>query len=178
MEAIQVLDKSFVPYLSHKEILSRIGEIAKEIDQNYPNSAPLLLGVLNGSYRFLADLSAALQSDCEVQFIKVKSYSGTESTGKMREVMGLDVDVAGRDVIVVEDIVDTGHTMEYLIGELKRANPKSIEIATLLYKPDAYKGNHKMTYCGFEIPNLFVVGYGLDYNENGRNLNDIYQIKS
>ncbi len=178
MESIKILDKEFVPYLSEAEIQSRIKVLGGQMSADYEGKSPVFLGVLNGCFRFVSDLITHVDVTCEINFIKLSSYSGTETTGEVKEIAGLNSDLKGRDIIIVEDIVDTGNTMDFLMKLLSEHNPASIKIASLLYKPSAYKGSHSIDYCGFEIPNLFVVGYGLDYDEIGRNLNEIYQIKS
>lgn len=178
MESIKILDKEFVPYLSEAEIQSRIKVLGDQMSSDYKGKSPVFLGVLNGCFRFVSDLITHVDLTCEINFIKLSSYSGTETTGEVKQLTGLNSVLADRDVIIVEDIVDTGTTMDYLMNMLGEHKPASIKIASLLYKPTAYKGNHQIDYCGFEIPNLFVVGYGLDYDEIGRNLNEIYQIKA
>lgn len=177
METIKILDKEFVPYLSESEIQTRIKELGSQLTQEYKGKRPVLLGVLNGCFRFVADLVTHVDLTCEVSFVKLSSYEGTSTTGQVKELSGINTPLKGRDVIVVEDIVDTGTTLDYLMKILEGHEPASVKIATLLYKPAAYKGQHTIDYSGFDIPNLFVVGYGLDYDEIGRNLNEIYQIK-
>lgn len=178
MTEIKIHDKNFEPYILSDEIQSRIRELGQKIDTDLKGKNPVFLGVLNGCFRFASDLMKHINEDCEINFLKVASYIGTDSTGKVNELIGLNVDISGRDIIVMEDIVDTGHTLKFLLETLGKKNPKSIRIATLLFKPEAYSKEYPLDYVGFEIPNLFVVGYGLDYDGYGRNLNDIYQIKS
>ncbi len=178
MTEVQIHDKIFEPYIPSEKIQSRIGELGQKIDLDLKGKNPVFLGVLNGSFRFASDLMTHINEDCEINFLKVASYSGTETSGKVSELIGLNIDISGRDIIVIEDIVDTGHTLKFLLETLAKKNPKSIRIATLLFKPEAYLKEYPLDYIGFEIPNLFVVGYGLDYDGYGRNLNDIYQIKS
>lgn len=177
MSEVKIHDKNFTTYISSDKIQSRIREIGLQVDTELGEKKPIFLGVLNGAFRFASDLLSHVDTDCEINFIKVQSYSGTESTGAVKEMIGLNTDISGRDIIIVEDIVDTGHTLTYLLDILKKKNPASVRIATLLFKPDAYLKDFPLDYVGFEIPNLFVVGYGLDYDGYGRNLNDIYQIK-
>jgi hypoxanthine phosphoribosyltransferase len=178
MSTITVHNKTFTPYIDSEKIQKRISELATEIKNELNGEVPVFIGVLNGAFRFASDLYANLDINCEIEFIKLASYQGTESTGKVREMAGLKGDLSGRHVIIIEDIVDTGHTLKYLIEELSKKAPKSIKTATLLYKPEAYKGEYPIEYIGFEIPELFVVGYGLDFDGHGRNLNDIFQIKN
>lgn len=178
METLKILDKEFVPFIKSDELQTRIKELGLELTNDYKGKRPVFLGVLNGCFRFVADLIQHVDLSCEVSFIKLSSYSGTESTGQVKALTGLPLNLEGRDIIVVEDIVDTGTTIQYLVETLESHNPSSIKIATLLYKPDAYKKEVPIDYTGFSIPNLFVVGYGLDYDEMGRNLNEIYQIKA
>lgn len=178
MTEVKIHNKNFVPYLPSEKIQARIRELGQKIDTDLKGKNPVFLGVLNGCFRFASDLMTHIDEDCEINFLKVASYSGTESSGKVNELIGLNIDISGRDIIVIEDIVDTGHTLKFLLETLGKKNPKSIRIATLLFKPEAYLKEYPLHYVGFEIPNLFVVGYGLDYDGYGRNLNDIYQIKS
>lgn len=174
---VRLLDKYFEPYIGHFDLQQRIKELGAQIDADYANKELYLLVVLSGAYRFASDLSAALHSPLEIGFIKLHSYSGTESTGVITAQLPPSDDVAGKDVLIIEDIVDTGNTVEYLMGLDSLKTAKSVKIASLLFKPDAYKKEHQIHYQGFVIPNLFVVGFGLDYNGAGRNLNEIYQLK-
>lgn len=175
---ITIHDKNFEPYLTSEEIQDTIAKIGSRLNTNYAGKNPIFIVVLNGAFRFASDLMTYIDIDCEINFVKLSSYRGTESTGSIVNHIGLSSNIEGRHVILVEDIVDTGHTMEFLYEELLKSSPASVAMATLLFKPEAYHGDKKPNYTGFEIPNLFVVGYGLDYDELGRNLNDIYQIKS
>jgi len=163
--------------ISEKEIQDRTNEIGRALSQTFKENVPVLLGVLNGSFIFMADLMRACDMPCEVSFIKLSSYSGTESTGIVKSVIGLQTDLEARDVIIVEDIIDSGETMHQFLPQLLDMNPRSITIAALLVKPTAMKHDIRIDHIGFEIPEKFVVGYGLDYNEQGRNLRDIYQLK-
>jgi hypoxanthine phosphoribosyltransferase len=178
MADVQVHDKVFTPFITADRIQSRVAELGAVIDRDYAGKKPLLIGVLNGSVIFMADLLRHIQTACEIGFIRVSSYHGTESSGKVRSLMGLSDDISGRDVIIVEDIIDTGDTAVYLIDELRKRNPASLRFATILFKPSALRQDVKPDYVGFEIPPAFVVGYGLDYDGLGRNLPDIYQLKS
>lgn len=177
MRVVKIHDKDFVAYISSEKIQNRIGEVGKKIQEEMGDINPLFLGILNGCFRFSSDLLSHIDTPCEINFLKVSSYSGTKTSGKVSELIGLNTSIENRHVVILEDIVDTGHTLDFLIERLRAENPASIKVATLLHKPEPYNGKHKLDYVGFEIPNLFVVGYGLDYDGYGRNLNDIYQIK-
>ena len=174
---ITVGDKEFTLFVESNTLQARIRQLAHQISHDYQQKAPLLISVLNGSFMFAADLMKSLTIPCEITFIKVASYQHTSSTGQLKQLIGLQERVANRHVIVVEDIVDTGLTMSEIITLLKQDNPASIEIATLLLKPDALQKDIAPRYTGFEIANRFVVGYGLDYNGLGRNLADLYVLK-
>jgi hypoxanthine phosphoribosyltransferase len=176
MSSIVIHQKEFVPYLGDAQIQARIAELGAEINSDYEHMEPLFVGVLNGAFRFAADLMRHIEIPSEITFVKVSSYRGTKSSGSVSDHIGLNSDLRDRHIIILEDIIDTGHTIEYLMEKLLQLNPASIKVATLLHKPEAYLGNIKINYCGFEIPNLFVVGYGLDYNGQGRHLNNIYQV--
>jgi hypoxanthine phosphoribosyltransferase len=174
---IQIKDKTFILFLDEKTIQKRIAEIGFEISRDFENKNPIIIGVLNGSFMFLSDLAKQINIPAEITFIKISSYSGEKSTGKVKNLIGLEVELEGRNVIIVEDIVDTGLTMLHLINRLKEENPASITLATLLHKPEALKHKVHLDHIGFEIPNKFVVGYGLDYDGFGRNIPEIYQLK-
>lgn len=174
MDTIKIKDLTFKPFISEEELYISVKNVAHKINEEYKGKTPLFLGVLNGSFMFIGDLMKSIDLDCIVSFIKLASYEGTESTGEVNELIGLNEQVEGRDIILVEDIVDTGNTLEKLYNILEEKNPKSIKIATLLYKPEAYKKIHKIDFIGKEIPNAFVLGYGLDYDGYGRNLSSIY----
>lgn len=169
-------DLSFQTMISEAEIRDRVREMGRMISERYRGKNPLFLAVLNGAFIFAADLMRACNIDCEISFIKLKSYQGTESTGEVAQHIGLEVDVEGRAIILVEDIIDSGKTMTEFLPKLKEMNPDSVEIASLLFKPDALEHDLKVQYVGFEIPPRFVIGYGLDYDGHGRNLPDIYQL--
>jgi len=174
MDIITVKDKSFKPYISEEDIQTSVKKVASKINNDYKESVPVFLGILNGSFMFFGDLLKSIDLDCTVSFVKLASYEGTNSTGAVNELIGLKEDVEGKDIILIEDIVDTGTTLVKLHEILSKKNPKSIKIATLLYKPAAYKKEHNIDYIGLEIPNAFVLGYGLDYDGLGRNLSSIY----
>jgi len=174
---ITLHDKTFVPFISEKEINQAIKKLAIKISADYKNETPLFLGVLNGAFMFLGELLKSYKGECEVSFVKLASYEGTTTTGKMKNLIGLNESIENKHIIVVEDIVDTGHTLEYLMEYLNKMKPKSIKTATLFFKPEAYKKNINIDYIGIEIPNKFIVGYGLDYDGLGRNLPEVYQLK-
>lgn len=175
-KTVQLYDKQFSTYMTAEEIEKAVGEVAEKINSNLVGENPLFVCVLNGVFIFAADLLRKITIDCEVSFVKVSSYEGTASTGVVKTQIGLNEEIKGRTLVVVEDIVDSGNTIEKLLNTLKQEHPKEIKIAALLYKPSAFKKNFKIDYIGVEIPNDFVVGYGLDYNGLGRNLPEIYKI--
>lgn len=165
---------TFEPYIDRERIAERIRELGSQISKDCAGLKPLFLGVLNGAFAFAADLFREFDGDAEISFLRLKSYEGTDSTGDIKHVMGLSEDIAGRTVIIVEDIVDTGNTIYNLLGDLNRRHPAEIRIATLLFKPDALERPIKPDYVGFTIPQKFIVGFGLDLDGLGRNLKDIY----
>lgn len=173
---IKLHDKQFKPFIDSARIQETILALAKEINQDYKDKQPLFVGVLNGSFLFTADLVREFEGNCDVSFMKMASYEGTNSTGVVNELIGLKEDISGRHVVILEDIVDTGNTLEKLFHELEKKNPQSLEIATLLFKPKAYQKNIPVKYVAMEVGNEFLVGYGLDYDGLGRNLKDIYII--
>lgn len=174
---IQILDKVFVPYISEEEIQNRLKAIAEQMMLDLENEIPVFIGVLNGSFMVLSDLMKYYENPCEISFVKMASYEGTESTNVVKQLIGLDVDVTNKTVVIVEDIVDTGNTLEVLHELFNRYKIKGLKIATLFHKPEAYTKQIPLDYVGFNIPDKFIVGYGLDYNKQGRNLPAIYQIK-
>ncbi|RYG36624.1 MAG: hypoxanthine phosphoribosyltransferase [Chitinophagaceae bacterium] len=176
MQNIQIEDKNFELLLEEEAICKRIRLIGIQINVDYEEKCPVFIGVLNGSFIFMSDLLKEVDISCEIGFVRVSSYDGDKSTGKVREILGMPESLKDRDIIVVEDIVDTGLTLEYLLKKLEKEKPRSVKICTLLYKPAAIKADiEELEYVGFEIPNDFVVGYGLDYNGLGRNLRAIYR---
>lgn len=177
MSTIHVHDKCFIPYLSEEEIIEKVQQLAKEISTDYNNKRPLFISILNGSFMFSADLFKFLTIEAEICFIKLASYKGTKSSGQVITAIGLDTDIAGRDIIILEDIIDTGKTLSQFLPQVFNQQPASLKIAVLLHKPDATVYPVNIDYNCFSIPNKFVVGYGLDYNGLGRNLSQLYQLK-
>ena len=176
MAPIKLHDKSFDTYLSEKVILEKVKEIADAISQDYADKKPLFIAILNGSFMFASDLFKYLTIDAEICFIKLASYKGMKSTGSVVTAIGLDQDLFDRDVVIIEDIVDTGKTLNEFLPKLLHHHPRSMKIAALLHKPEATQFQLNIDYIGFSIPNKFVVGYGLDYDGLGRNLKEIYQL--
>lgn len=170
---VEVLDLRFKEYISEEKIQERVKAIALELNLKYEGKDPLFLGILNGSFMFIADIFRHVNIPCEVSFLKINSYHNTSSTEKIKELIGLNQSLEGRHVVILEDIVDTGRTLDYILKTLAERNPASVEVATLLFKPSAVVIPVKIDYVGFEIENQFVLGYGLDYNGYGRNHNSI-----
>lgn len=173
---VRILDKKFSEFISEIDIQNRIDEIADQINKDYEGREVFFLGVLNGSFMFAADLFRRITIDARISFIKLASYVGTSSSGEIKELIGWNEDLKNKSVIIVEDIVDTGVTLEHTLNNLIIRNVKDIRIAALLLKPDAYTKDIKIDYLGFSIPNDFVVGYGLDYDGFGRNVPSIYKL--
>lgn len=176
MATISVHDKEFIPYLTSAEIEVQVQRVADEINRDYAGKKPLFVAILNGAFMFASDLFKKINVETEICFIKLASYKGVKSTGKVITAIGLDTDLFGRDVIIVEDIVDTGKTLFQFLPQLEHQNPASLKVASLLHKPEASVHPIKIDYLGFTIPNKFVVGYGLDYDGLGRNIKEIYQL--
>lgn len=174
MDPIKIHDKTFKLSIPNEDLMKTIKRVAEEITCDMEGKQPLFICILNGSFIFAADLLKEIKLPCEVSFVKMASYTGTDTTGVVKELIGFGEDIVGRDVIIIEDIVDSGNTMEKVVQRLEESKVKSLKIATLFYKPAAYKKNIPLTYVGLEIPNDFIVGYGLDYDGLGRNLKDIY----
>jgi hypoxanthine phosphoribosyltransferase len=177
MSNITVLDKEFVPYISEAEIQEKISALAQQLNKEYEGKKPIFLSILNGSFLFTADLFKQITIDAEVCFIKLASYKGTTSSGNVVTAIGLDANISGRDIIILEDIIDTGKTLHHFLPQLASNQPASIKIAVLLNKTEALAYPVKVDYACFDIPNKFVVGYGLDYDGLGRNTKAIYQLK-
>ena len=177
MSTIKVIDKEFVPYISEEAIQEKIYELATQLNKEYEGKKPIFLSILNGSFLFTADLFRQITIEAEVCFIKLASYKGTTSTGNVVTAIGLDANVSGRDIIIIEDIIDTGKTLHHFLPQLVSTHPSSIKIAVLLNKKEALAYPVKVDYACFDIPNKFVVGYGLDYDGLGRNIPAIYQLK-
>lgn len=173
---IHLHDKTFEAFISSEEIDFAIKNMAKQMDDDFFNEIPVFVGVLNGSFMVMADLMKQYRGMCEVSFVKMASYEGTQSTNEVKQLIGLNQNLEGRTVVIVEDIVDTGNTIEELKAILKDKKVKHLKIATLFLKPDAFKKDIKIDYVGIRIPNKFIVGYGLDYDGLGRNLADVYQL--
>ncbi|MBM3164192.1 MAG: hypoxanthine phosphoribosyltransferase [Bacteroidetes bacterium] len=178
METIKLHDRTFSPYLSAQEIQDAVVRLAEQINNDYRGKDLLFLSVLNGSFMFTSDLMKHIILPCEISFMKVSSYQGTESTGRVDELIGLNSQVLGKHIVLLEDVVDTGVTIDKIIRLLQTNNPESVEVCSILFKKEAHIGQNRPKYFGFEIPNKFVVGYGLDYNQHGRNLPSIYQLKT
>lgn len=176
MKTVQIKDKKFSISITADEILKAVDALAEKINSEMQGANPLFIAVLNGSFMFASDLFKKLSIPCEISFVKLSSYQGTQTTENVKTLIGLNDKVNGRHVVVLEDIVDTGHTLEDILETLNSYKPHTLRIATLLFKPNAYKKSIHLDYVGIEIPNDFIVGYGLDYDGYGRNLADIYKI--
>lgn len=177
MGIVKIKDKTFETSIPESQILERVKAVADRINADMDGKNPLLIAVLNGSFIFAADLMRGLTIPCEISFVKLASYEGTASTGSVRQLLGLGTPIEGRHVIVVEDIVESGLTMKGLLGTLAAQRPASVEICTLLLKPERLKVPLDIKYVAFSIPNDFILGYGLDYDQQGRQLRDIYTLK-
>ncbi|MCU4166007.1 hypoxanthine phosphoribosyltransferase [Carboxylicivirga caseinilyticus] len=176
MERVKVLDKEFVLSISEENILKAVEEVATRINTELEGKNPLMLCVLNGSFMFASDLMKRITIPCEISFVKLSSYQGTGSTGKVKELIGLNEDITGRTIVLLEDIVDTGLTISNTVDQVKSMGPAEVRVATMLFKPDACKKDITLHYVGMNIPNDFIVGYGLDYDGYGRNLRNIYTL--
>lgn len=177
MEKVKVYDRFFTVSIPEEKIIKRVCEVGKQISSDLKDERPLFLAILNGAFVFAADLLRAISIPCEISFVRLSSYEGTQSTGKVKQLIGLNKDIEGRTIVIVEDIIDSGLTMKSLLSLLKEKNPQAIHIASLLVKPDNLKVNLDIPYRCFNIPNDFIVGYGLDYNGEGRNLRSIYTVE-
>jgi len=176
MQEVKILDKKFREYIPEEKIQKRILELASDIDSDMKGKDVVFLGILNGAFLFAADLFKRMRIPCRITFLKLASYEGTRSSGSVKELIGWNEDVSGKTVVVLEDIIDTGNTLERIVGELRLRKVEDVKVATFLYNPEAYTKDIKIDYIGFSIPNDFVVGYGLDYDGFGRNLPAIYTI--
>lgn len=174
---IQLYDKSFEVFIREEEILNEISAISQRINEEYSGKEIIFIAILNGAFMFASDLLKCIQVPCEISFVKVSSYHGTTSSGRVDELIGLNTKLENKHVIILEDIVDTGITIDKIKTLLRTEVPASVKVCTLLFKPTAFLGKIEPEYVGFSIPNSFVVGFGLDYNERGRNLREIYQLK-
>lgn len=174
---IKLHDLEFVPFISEETIAKAIGEISVEINKDYKDKTPVFLGILNGAFLVASELIKRFPGACEVSFVKLGSYEGTSTTGNVQTLMGLTQSLEGREVIVIEDIIDTGNTLVEIDRILKEKKVANYKVATLFYKPEAYKKDLSIDYIGMEIPNDFIVGYGLDYDGLGRNLTQVYKLK-
>jgi hypoxanthine phosphoribosyltransferase len=177
MQTVTLHDKTFELFIAEQAIHDAISALAQQINKDYEGKNPLFLGILNGSFLFAADLFRLIEGNAEISFLKMASYQGTATTGKINELIGINEDITNRHVIIIEDIVDTGITLEKIISDLNTKNPASIAIATLLFKPAAYQKSIPVNYIGMKVANDFLVGYGLDYDGLGRNLKEIYKLK-
>lgn len=176
MDTIKILDKTFKTFISESEIQKRVAAVAEKINHDMAGKNPLLLAVLNGSFIFAADLMRNLTIPCEISFVKLASYQGTTSTGTIKEVIGINEDLTGRTIVIVEDIVESGLTIKRMMEQLGTRNPASVQVCTLFFKPDRLQEDLKLDYVAFEIPNDFILGYGLDYDQAARGLKDIYSL--
>jgi hypoxanthine phosphoribosyltransferase len=176
MNTIKIYDKTFEVFIEEKEILDKVKQMATQIEKEHSGKDILFISILNGSFVFTADLLRDINMEVKLSFLKLSSYEGDRSSGSVRRLIGLNEELAGKTVIVVEDIIDTGRTLDGIIEDLQGKDPDDIKIASLLIKPEAYTGSHRIDYTGFEIPNDFVIGYGLDFDGLGRNLRSVYRL--
>jgi len=178
MKKIYLLDKEFEISITAAEIQSQVSLLAEQLNNDYKGKQPIFLGILNGSFMFASDLFKKLCIDAQITFLKLASYQGTMSSGTVKQLIGLNQDIKDEHVIILEDIVDTGQTLDAIMRQLSGYQPASVKVVTLLFKPEAYKKKIKIDYIGFKIPNQFIIGYGLDYDGFGRNSEDIYTLKN
>ena len=176
MSRVKLLDREFELSIPEEKLLKAVDQVAEKMNKELEGKNPLMVCVLNGSFMFASDLMKRLTIPCEISFVKLSSYSGTGSTGKVKELIGLNEDISGRTIVLLEDIVDTGLTIINTVEQVKQMGPAEVKVATMLFKPDACKRDVKLDYVGMDIPNDFIVGYGLDYDGYGRNLKDIYTV--
>ena len=176
MSIVKIKDKRFKVSIPEAEIKARVKELAQQISKDMEGKNPLFLGVLNGAYIFAADLMREMTIPCEISFVKLASYQGTTSTGTIQEVIGINEDLTGRTVVIVEDIVESGLTIKRMMEQIGTRNPASVQVCTLFFKPEKLKEDLTLDYVAFSIPNDFIVGYGLDYDQQGRQLRDVYSL--
>ena len=176
MGIVKIKDKSFRTSIPESEIKARVKAVAQQISKDMAGKTPLFLGVLNGSFIFASDLMREMTIPCEISFVKLASYQGTTSTGSIKEVIGINEDLSGRTVVIVEDIVESGLTIKRMMEQLGTRNPASVQVCTLFFKPEKLKEDLKLDYVAFSIPNDFILGYGLDYDQQGRQLKDVYSL--
>ena len=179
-QKVKLLDKCFEVMIPAEELDKVVAKVAEKLNKDYAScqKPPIFVGVLSGAYMFLADLVRKTTFDNEITFVQISSYEGTQSTGVVKQKLGIDFDVEGRDLIIVEDIVETGHSIKHLLDYINSLNPRSVEVCTLFFKPEKYLYDMPIKYCALEIGNEFIVGYGLDYDQLGRNLKDIYVLSN
>lgn len=178
MSSIKIKDKTFKVSIPEAQIKARVKELAQQMSRDLEGKNPLFLGVLNGAFIFAADLMREMTIPCEISFVKLASYQGTTSTGSIKEIIGINEDLTGRTVVIVEDIVESGLTIRRMMDQLGTRNPASVQVCTLFFKPERLKEDLKLDYVAFEIPNDFILGYGLDYDQQARGLKDIYTLVS
>jgi len=176
METVKVLDKTFSKSISSEEIAEKIALMAKKMNEDLKGKDVIFFGILNGAFLFAADLFRQIDIDCQITFLKIASFQGTTSSGNVKRLIGINENIENKTVVILEDIIDSGISIDYIVKQLKGYEPKEIMIATLLFKPEAYQKDYKVDYVAIEIPNDFIVGYGLDYDGYGRNLKDIYTL--
>lgn len=176
MDNVKVLDKEFSIYLPEEKILAKVKEVAQQINEDLKGEDVIFLGILNGSFMFASDLYKDITLDSQITFLKLASYQGTSTSGKIKRLIGINEDIKDKTVVIIEDIVDTGNTLDSILKQLNGYEPKEIKLATLLFKPEAYTKDFPIDYKCFDIPNDFIIGYGLDYDGYGRNLRHIYSI--
>ncbi len=176
MQKVKVYDREFTKSISSEEIQKQVKRVAAEMNKDLESKDVIFLGILNGAFMFASDLLKNIEIDCQITFLKVASYQGTTSSGKVKRLIGINENIEGKTVVIIEDIIDSGITMDYILKQLRGYEPKEIKIATLLFKPDAFQKDFEIDYKAITIPNDFIVGYGLDYEGFGRNLEDIYTV--
>lgn len=176
MATVKVHDKTFSISIPEEKILASIGKMARQMNEQLDGKTPLFVCILNGAFMFASDLMKQIHIPCDITFVKVASYAGTHSNGEIKQLIGFNEQVAGRTVVILEDIIDTGNTIAALIDQVKALGPAQVKVATLLFKPEALQRQVQIDYVGMEIPNDFIIGYGLDYNGHARNLKDIYTL--